>query len=258
MPPPLRRAVSLIIGTIALTVLIALPAVAADLTILTSRAMKPVLMDLAPSFLAKTGNTLTIASDSTGGIAARLTRGEEIDLAIMPATALDGIAGQGRIVAGSVTPVAKSGIGIVVKRGAPPPDISSAEALKRTLLATPSLAYMDPGSGDASGVYLAKLFDRLGIAEAIQRKAVLVPGGLTASRVDNGQAALALQQISELHAVSNVTYVGPLPDAVQSYAIYSAGIPTASRRPVAARALLAFLLGDGATQALTARGFDPP
>src|ERR1019366_2188772 len=234
-------------------------AMAADINVLTVRAFKPLLLDIARSFQGATGNTLTIASDSTGGVTARVVRGgEEIDLVVLPAEAMGSLANQRKIMADTMAPVAKSGIGVVVKKGEPLPDIGTVEAFKSTMLAVPSFAYIDPESRSLDGTYLANLFDRLGIAAAIHRKAVLVPFGQVAARVDNGEAAMALQQINELQAVQGVTLVGPLPKELQFYTAYAAGVPVAARLPVAAKALLAFLRTDAATRALTARGFERP
>ena len=126
------------------------------------------------------------------------------------------------------------------------------------MLDAPSVAYIDPASGGSSGIYLAELFTQLGIADAIRRKVVLVPGGLAASRVDDGEAALALQQISELLVVGGVTLVGPLPPAIQNYTVYAAAIPVSARRPAAGRTLLTLLRSEAAVQALTAHGLEPP
>jgi molybdate transport system substrate-binding protein len=238
--------------------LIAARAQAADVEVLTTGAFKPVLLELTRAFEADTNNTLVIANDTAGGVTARIVRGEEADLVILPTGAVDALVGQGKIVADSVVPLARSGIGVVVKGNAPAPDISTVEAFKQTMLATPSFAYIDPASGGTSGIYLDKLFKQLGIADAIKNKAVLVPGGLVGSRVDDGEAALGLQQISELREVRGLTFVGPLPAEIQNYTVYAAAIPTASRRPKAGRALLAFLRGEAAMQALSARGLEQP
>jgi molybdate transport system substrate-binding protein len=231
---------------------------AADVIVLTAGAFKPVLLDAAPAFEASTHDTVAISNDTAGGVSARVVRGEQIDLIVMPTAALEALAAQGKVMAGSVVAVAKSGIGVVVKNGAPAPDISTVEAFKRTMLATPSFAYIDPTSGGSSGIYLAKLFARLGIADAIQAKAVLVPGGLVASRVDNGEAVLGLQQMSELRLVSGVTLVGPLPAEIQNYTVYAAGIPTAAARPLAGRALLAQLRAAATVKELESRGLEQP
>jgi molybdate transport system substrate-binding protein len=243
---------------LAMVLAVASRAATADIIVLTAGAFKPVLLELAPAFEASTHNTLAISNDTAGGVTARVVRGEEIDLVVLPKAAIDGLAVQGKIIADSVVPVAKSGIGMVVKEGQPLPDISTVEAFKRTMLAAPSFAYIDPASGGSSGIYLAKLFDQLGIAEALRRTAVLVPGGLVGSRVDDGEAALGLQQMSELRAVHGVTVVGPLPAKIQNYTIYAAGIPSAARHPAAARALLEQLHGEAAVRALTARGLELP
>ena len=231
---------------------------AADVTVLTVGAYKPVLLDLAAGYQKQSNDTVSASNDTAGWVGARIGRGEEADLVILPAASLTALAAQGKIVAGSIVPLARSGIGVVVKKGAPVPNIGSVDAFKATMLAIPSFAYIDPASGGSSGVYLASLFQRLGIAEAIRRKAVLVPGGLAASRVDNGEAALALQQISELRLVRGVHYVGPLPAEIQNYTNYAAAIPTSSRRPAAGRALLAWLLSPAGIQALEVRGLEKP
>jgi molybdate transport system substrate-binding protein len=260
-PPPLPRRAVLALCPLILTAaaLLTTPtALAADVLVLTAGAFKPVLTDLAPAFNASTNHTIALSNDTAGGVAARVSHGEEIDLVVLPAPALDALAAQGKVAADSVTPLAKSGIGVAVKAGAPLPDISSVEAFKRTLLAAPSFAYIDPASGGSSGIYLAKLFARLGIADALQKKTVLVPGGLVGSRVANGQAALGLQQTSELREVQGITLVGPLPADIQNYTIYAAGIPVTARNPAAGRALLAKLRGPEAARALTAHGLEQP
>ena len=231
---------------------------AADVLVLTAGAFKPVLQSLAPAYEAKTHTTLAISNDTAGGVAARVQRGEPFDLVVLPIQAMNILAAQGKMVAELVTPVAKAGIGAAVKQGAPVPDIGSVEAFKRTLLAVPSVAYVDPAAGASSGIYLAKLFDRMGIGDAIRRKTVLVPGGLVGSRVANGEVALGLQQISELRAVSGVTFVGPLPAELQNYTIYAAAIPASAQSPAAGRALLAQLRSESAEQALKASGLEHP
>jgi molybdate transport system substrate-binding protein len=246
------------LSVVALVPIYASPTLAADVAVLTAGAFKPVLLDLAPAFEAQTHNTLAIANDTAGGVTARIVRGEEADLVILPVASLDALTAQGKVVADTVVPVAKSGIGVVVKKGAPLPDISTVEAFKRSLLAAPSIAYIDPASGGSSGIYIAKLLVQLGIADAVRYNTVLVPGGLVGSRIDNGEAAIGLQQMSELRSVSGVTLVGPLPAEIQNYTVYAAAIPKASARPAAGRALLSLLRSEAATSALTGRGLELP
>jgi len=258
-PPRRHRFSWTLLALAAIATLPSLPnAEAAEISVLTAGAFKPALLELARTYEVESHDTLAISNDTAGGVTARIVRGEEADLVILPTAVLESLAAQGKVLADTVTPVAKSGIGVVMKAGAPPPDISSVEAFKQTLLATPSYAYIDPASGGSSGIYLAKLFDRLGIAAAIKYKAVLVPGGLVASRVDDGEAVLGLQQISELREVRGLTFVGPLPPEIQNYTVYAAAVPTGARRPKAGRALLAFLKSEAASQALATRGLERP
>lgn len=266
MPFPCRHAAHRRLGcrrfpVLALLVFAALSAPAAraaDLVVLTAGAFKPVLLDVTAAFEAQAGHRIELSNDTAGGVAARVERGEEIDLVILPVAALDALAARRKILAGAAAPLGKSGIGVVVKAGAPKPDIGTVEAFKAALLAAPSIAYIDPASGGSSGIYLAKLFERLGLTEALRRKSVLVPGGLAGSRVVNGEAALALQQISELRMVRDAVFVGPLPAAIQNYTVYAGGVPVTSAHPEAAKALLAFLRGEAGAKALAARGLEKP
>jgi molybdate transport system substrate-binding protein len=217
-----------------------------------------VLSDLTPGFEQQSKDAVLASNDTAGGITKRIGRGEEADLVILTAASLDALASAGHVIPASIVPLARVGIGMVVKEGAPVPDIGTAEAFKAAVLAARSIAYIDPASGGSSGIYLAGLFQRLDIADAVRRKAVLVPGGLAASRVDNGEATMALQQISELRLVRGVRYVGPLPPEIQNYTEYAAAVPVSTRHPAAGRALLAWLLGPEGQRALAVRGLEKP
>src|SRR5262249_5770740 len=122
--------------------------------------------------------------------------------------------------------------------GAPRPDIASPTAFREALLKARSIAMIDPRAGGSSGIYLAQLFERLGIARDIAPKAVLVPGGLTARRIGSGEAEVGLQQISELHEVPGVQVLGPIPAELQNYTVYAGGVSASSRDAAAAQALL--------------------
>ncbi len=258
MPPWPARAVRRLIPILAAMTLLASPVRAGDIAVLTAGAFKPVLLDLTAVYEAASRDSVSISNDTAGGVAARIGRGEEVDLVILPMAGLEALTAQGKIAAGTAVALAKSGIGVVVKEGAPKPDISTVEAFKQALLATPSFAMIDPAAGGSSGIYLAALFEKLGIAEQLKAKTILVPGGLTASRVDNGEAAMALQQISELRAVRGVQFVGPLPADIQKYTIYGGAIPVKARRPEAGKALLLFLQSEAGLNALAARGLEKP
>ena len=156
------------------------------------------------------------------------------------------------------TPLARVAIGVAVKRGAPLPDIGSVAAFRQALLDARAVAYIDPLSGGSSGVYLARLFERWGIAAQIAPKAVLVPGGLVAQRVVSGEADIALQQASEILAVQGAVLVGLLPDEIQNYTVYAGGVSATARDPAAARAFLDLLAGDRARAALVEKGMRAP
>jgi molybdate transport system substrate-binding protein len=235
--------------------LLAMPAGAAELKVLTAGAFKPVVQDLAPVFAAE-GDRLDIQNDTAGALLRRIEAGEAFDVLVLTQAGFARLATAGMVGAG--TPLARVAIGVAVRDGAPRPDIGSVDAFRAALLAAPSVAYIDPAAGGSSGIYLAGLFERMGIADAIKAKAVLVPGGLVATRVADGQAALALHQMSELLVVPGVTVVGPLPAAVQNYTTYAGAVATASASAAAANRLLALLAGPEARGVLLRRGMEPP
>lgn len=230
-------------------------AAAAEIKVLTAGAYKPVVQDLAPDFEVS-GDRLIIQNDTAGALMRRVEGGEAFDLLILTDSGIERLRARGRVT--DPTPLAKVGIAVAVKEGAPKPDISTPEAFRAALLAAPSVAYIDPAAGGSSGIYLNGLFDRMGIGETIRAKAVLVPGGLVATRVANGQAALALHQLSEILVVPGVTVVGPLPASYQNDTIYAGAISAASTNPTAARRMLDLLAGDRASASLRARGMRRP
>jgi molybdate transport system substrate-binding protein len=231
---------------------------AADIKLLTAGAFKSVAVDLVPAFERETGHKVIIENDTAGALARRIAGGEAFDVAVLPPAALSPLVTSGKIVDGSTRPLAKVGIGVAVKKGAPLPDIGDVEAFKRVLLAARAIAYIDPAAGGTSGIYLAQLFDKMGIGAELKPKSVLVPGGLVADRVVRGEAEIGLQQASEILAVPGATLVGPIPAAVQSYTIYAGGIGAGARDTAAARALLAAFSGNAVAAVLKAKGMETP
>ena len=146
----------------------------------------------------------------------------------------------------------------MVKEGAAKPDVSTVEALKKTLLAAKSVAYNDPKSGASSGIYTAQMLDKLGIADQIRPKEKLKQGGLVAELIVSGEAEIGVQQISEIVPIKGVTFAGPLPKEIQNYTVYAAGIGAKAKSAAPARALLDFLAGPGAAAELKAKGMEPP
>jgi molybdate transport system substrate-binding protein len=184
----------------------------------------------------------------------RLARGEPADVLIMVGYALGDLVKQGKVVAGSNVDLVTSAIGIAVKSGAPKPDISSADAVKRALLAAKSVAYSD----SASGVYVStEMFAKLGIADAMKDKARMIPATPVGEIVAKGEADIGLQQIAELRPVSGIDIIGPLPDGLQKITVFSAGIATVSKEPDAGRALIKFLASPAARDAVVKSGMEP-
>lgn len=234
------------------------PAVAAELKLLTTGAFKPVVTALVAEYEQKSGDKVIVANDTAGALVRRIESGETFDLVVLTPPAIEALSKKGIVVPGSAVNLAKVGIGVAVKEGSPIPDIGSVEAFKRALLEAPSVAYIDPAAGGSSGIYLAGLFQRLGIAGQIKPKAVLVPGGLVAERVVTGEAALAVHQISEILAVKGASLVGPLPAEIQNHTIYTGGIGASARDPGAAQALLKLLASEDAIRVLKEKGMERP
>ena len=232
------------------------PACAADITVLSAGAFRPVLDALAPSLEQSGAVHLIISNGTAGELAKRIQAGEAFDVAILPEPLAKALSASGNL-APTLSNVARVGIGVAVPEGAPRPAISTVDQFKQTLLAAPSVAYLDPAAGGSSGIYLSKLFETLGIAQAIAPKAVLVHGGLVGARLVDGKAALAVHQVSELLAVPHIQYVGPLPAAIQNYTVYAAGVSAHVKNLEGAQALLQALHSEAAAALLERKGMEP-
>jgi len=226
-----------------------------EVRVLTAGAFKQVVLAAAPDWERETGHRLVVDNDTAGALARRVSGGESFDLLVVPPTQMQALTRAGQVAAGAV-PLARVGIGVAVKEGAPRPDIATVDALKSALLAAPRIAYIDPASGGSSGTHVAWLLGRLGIADEMRGRSVLVPGGLVAERVVDGSADLAIHQISEILPVAGAVLVGPLPAEVQLYTTYSGGLSPSPRE--AARSFLARLSGPTGREILRAKGMEPP
>ena len=233
------------------------PAAAAEIKVLTAGAFKQVLLALVPDFERTSGHKVTVQNDTVGALTKRIEGGEGFDLAVLTPAAVDGLAGKGKLVAGSRANLARVGVGVVVKEGAPKPDIGSVAAFKQALLAAKSVAYIDPAAGGSSGIYVAGLLDRLGIAAEVKPKAKLIHGGAVAEHVARGEAELGIHQISEILPVKGVTLVGPLPAEIQNYTVYAAALGAQAKETDAAKALLKALSGPAAAEVLKSKGMEP-
>src|SRR4029079_2529174 len=159
---------------------------AAEIKVLTAGAFKQVLLVLVPEFEKQTGHKVILDNDTVGALTKRIEGGEALDLAVLTPAAVNDLSAKGKFVAGSRTNLGRVGVGVVVKEGAPKPDISSVDAFKKALLAAKSVAYIDPASGGSSGIYLAGLFEKLGIAGETAPKAKLKKGGYVADLIASG------------------------------------------------------------------------
>jgi molybdate transport system substrate-binding protein len=234
-------------------------AFAAEVHVMTSGAFTAPYKELVPQFEAATGHKVVSAFGASQGgapdsIPSRLDRGEPVDVVIMAGPALDGLIQKGKVVSGSRVDIVRSTIGMVVRAGAPKPDISTVEALKRTLLEARSIAY----SASASGMYLSnEMFPRLGIAEQIKDKTQRIVSERVGTVVARGDAQIGFQQVSELLSIPGVDYVGPLPPEVQQVTFFSAGIAAGSKQPDVARELVKFFTSPAAAPVISKFGLEP-
>jgi molybdate transport system substrate-binding protein len=233
--------------------------VAADeIRVMTSGAFAAAHLELAPEFERTTGHHIVTEATSMGtdatGIAARLERGEAIDVVILADVDFERLIAEGHIRAGSRVALARSTIGMAVRRGAPKPDISSVDALTRTLLDAKSIAY----SAQVSGVYLStELFQRLGIADRVLPKSRRIDGERVGAVVARGEAELGFQQVSELLPIAGIDFVGPLPREVQRVTIVFAGVGAASANPAAAKSYIDFLATPESSKIIRKTGLEP-
>ncbi len=232
-------------------------ATAADIKVLTAGAFKPVVLALVPDFEKQTGHKVTVDNDTSGVLKKRIEAGEAFDVAVITPAVVDELTAKGKIAAGSRVNLASVGVGVVVREGAPKPDVSTVDAFKRALLAAKSVAYIDPASGGSSGIYIDRLLERLGIADQIRPKAKLKKGGHVADLIVSGEAELGLHQISEIVPVKGAELVGPLPKDIQNTTIYAAGLGAAATNKEAALALIKAFAGPAAAAVLKSKGMEP-
>ena len=222
--------------------------------VICTNGVKSIMLDLVPAFERTSGTKIVITWGSTNGLLKELEGGAVGDLAILTAEAIDDLIEHGKAVAGSRVDLARSAIGVAVRKGAKRPDIGSPEALKRALIAAKSVAHSKTG---LSGIYFPTVLSRLGIADAMKGKIVIPdPGTPVGEVVAKGDAEIGIQQISELLPVAGIEIVGPLPDALQKITIFSAGVLTAAKEPSVAAALLKFVAAE-TPRLLKHKGLEP-
>jgi molybdate transport system substrate-binding protein len=248
-------------GSMVLFLLLALtaPVRADELRVMTSGGFSAVLQHIVPTYERNTSNRViplfgASMGDTPTSIPNRLARGESADVVILAGSALDELIKKGEILPESRVDLVESKIGMVVRAGAPKPDISSVAALRHTLLQAKSIAYSD----SASGVYISsEMLKHLGVADQVAEKCKRIDGTPVAAAVARGEAEIGFQQISELLPEAGVTYVGALPEEVQKVTVFSAGIPVSSKHADLARSLIQFFLSPSVAPAIRKAGLDP-
>jgi molybdate transport system substrate-binding protein len=224
-----------------------------EVKVMQSAAFREAYLELAPRFERESGHKLSTLWVPSVQMMNRLKGGEIVDVVILSAASLDELVAAGMIARESKVDLARSGVGVAVRSGAPKPDISSAEAVKRAVLEAKGIAY----STGPSGIYLASLFERWGIAEQLKPKLKRVQGEPAGGVVGRGEAELAFQQVSELLPVAGIDVVGPLPPDIQKITVFSAGIHAKAPQPDAAGALIRFLSSPAAAPVIRTKGMDP-
>jgi molybdate transport system substrate-binding protein len=230
------------------------PVQSAELRIFGSRVTKMIVEEVGPQFERTTGHRLVVLTDVAAVMKRRIEQGEPFDLAVLVNFQADALVKSGKLVADTRTDLMKAGIGVAVRRGAPVPDIGTVEAFKQTLLKANSITYLKEG---ASTIYLDSLFQRLGIAEQLRDKTIKPDTESVSEKVAAGEVELGLIVIPNILSVPGAELVGPIPEEIQSYIVFTAGVAAGSPNPQAARDLIAFLKSPAATAAIKAKGMIP-
>lgn len=232
---------------------------AAEINAFISTAIKAATDELLPPFERASGHTVRASYGPSGALIPRFDRGEPVDIFLTDSAAIDQLIKQGRI-AGARTDLARTGIGIAVRKGAPKPDVSTADALKSALLAAKTVGYASPAGGSITGAHIEGVFQRLGIAVQMAPKIKLAaggPNGRVSVLVSSGEAEIGLQQVSELMSNPDVDVIGMLPAQLQQITVYSAAITTSAMQGEAAMALIKALTAPSAASIFKAKGLDP-
>src|SRR3954470_6852178 len=227
---------------------------AADIHVVSTQATEEAYKELVAQFEKASGHKVTTFFSGTLNVQKKLAAGEACDLIIMAGPAIDEQIKLGKAVAGSRVDLAQSGTGLAVRKGAAKPDISSPDALKKTLLTVKSIGY----STGPSGVYMLSVFEKLGIADQVKAKLKQTPSGVfVGTLIANGDAEVGFQQIAELVHFAGIDYVGPLPDDLQRMTMFSTGIRSGAKQADAARSLVKFLTAPAAAPVIRKHGLEP-
>jgi molybdate transport system substrate-binding protein len=238
---------SLSIGTLT-------PASSAEIAVLASNGVKAAITELVPQFEKKTGHKLHFTWGASNLLAKQVDSGEAFDIVVLTPALIKGLIQQGKVIDGSATDLARVGLGVAVKQGAPKPDIRTVESFRNTMLNAKAIAYTTAGQ---SGLHFISVTEKLGIADQVKAKGKTVPGGAAAEFVAKGEADIAVQLIPELSSVSGVDVVGPFPAGLQNYIVLTAGVGTQAKDKAAAQALIKYLRSPTAISVIKAKGMEP-
>ena len=228
-----------------------------EIRVLSGGAAKALVEPLAQSFKSVSAHLALVEFQPMGPLTERLARGEAIDMVIITSDVLERLEHDGKLPRGIGRPIARVGVGVAVNEKAAVPDISNADAFRRTVLAAKSLVYIDPAVG-TSGKHVAAVLEKLGIAEQMKSRTTLLKGGYVVEPVGRGEIELGIHQISEIMPVKGIRLVGPLPEELQKYTVYVAVPVPGTTRSAAVEAFISHLTGPAARARLAAAGYTSP
>src|SRR3984893_5430254 len=234
---------------------------AAEIKVLSAGSLKLALNQLLPGFQKSSGDTVTIDYGTAGAIAGRIQKGEPADVTIVSRSQLETLESQGKVAQGSRVNIAGVGVGVAIRKGAPKPDISSVEAFKRAVISARSVGYVNPAIGSSSGIYVAGMLERLGIAQDLKSKIKLL--SLVAEPEDvfqtvaRGEIDIQIGSMSEIVISPGVDLVGPLPAELQNVTVFAAGTVATRQAPQARNAFVKFIASPAAAVVFKAKGFEP-
>lgn len=231
---------------------------AGEIKVLSSAALKAVMDELVPQFERTTGHKVAIEFGPSAALKRRIDAGFTVDVAILTPALIEELIKEGKVAAGTRADIARSGLGVAIRRGGSKPDISSADAFKKSLLAARSIGYTDPALRGISGVYVAGLLERLGIAAELKRKTKVTAGAhALAEAIGKDEVEIGMTQISEIVPEPGIELVGPFPPGLQNFTQFTAGIGANSKELEAGRALIKFLVSPAALSVIKSKGMEP-
>jgi molybdate transport system substrate-binding protein len=236
---------------------VACTAAADEIRVLSTGAPAEIVKHLAAKFADESGHRILVTVANPATILQKLSAGETPDIVVAPAPVVESLAKSGTLLADSRVDLARVGVGVVVREGAPPPEISTADAVRRMLVGARSIVYPDPAGGGQTGVALTRMIDRMGLTEIVTPKLTLrqaIAGGVALGA--DGEAEIGLFNISEILPVGGVTLVGPLPPELQSYIVFAAAIHARSASAAPARALIEAMADPAAREQWKAGGLE--